>query len=120
MSNTTQSKLELEGVVSLVEFKDGVEVARHPLDSKVVLDALIAALAGGLDKMATQSGIKWEPIPKYGDHMRMVDFITDVKSEMLTDDDGFGHYATATHVSDREVDLSAINKSFTHVVWYSK
>jgi hypothetical protein len=44
-SGKREVKLELEGVVRLVEFKGGKRVASEPLDSKLVLDAIRASLA---------------------------------------------------------------------------
>lgn len=114
------SKLELDGVVYLVEFDGDKEIGREPLNSQIVLDALIASLAGGLDKMKASSHETWSPIDKNGNHMCMVDFISAVRSGMLTDDDGTGYYATATHVSEQTVDLAHIDRSYTHIVWFNK
>lgn len=64
---------------------------------------------------------RMEPLPDYGDHMTMEDFLELVENGDLTEDDGCGNYATATEMSGRTVDLDNIKKNeWTHVVWFNK
>lgn len=66
-----------------------------------------------------------EPIPTYGDHMTMKDFVDCCKSGGFIDYDGSGVYATATEMSDIGIEPSEVmsgsyRKDFTHVVWFNK
>lgn len=69
--------------------------------------------------------IKWTPVEP-GDHlMTLDDFEECVKIGGFIDYDGFGEFATATHVSDVEVwpssfDRSKVDPIFTHVCWYNR
>lgn len=68
---------------------------------------------------------KMEDLPDYGDHMAREEFYRNCANGMLTDNDGFGEYATATQVSDKKVHPSEVcdglwDSHFTHVVWYNK
>jgi len=69
--------------------------------------------------------LRAEPIPDYGDHMTMEEFIENVRSGLFTDDDGHGNYATADKMlSDRIVHPSMVecdlDTSWSHVVWFNK
>ena len=66
-----------------------------------------------------------EPIPDFGDHMKIEDFIKAVEAGMFIDYDGFGTYATEDYNTDlivkpSEVIMGTLNKKFTHVVWFNK
>ena len=66
-----------------------------------------------------------KPLPNYGDHMTLGDFLDCVESGLFIDDDGFGEYATATQVSGKKVHPSdvlakVIDTDYTHVVWYNR
>jgi hypothetical protein len=65
---------------------------------------------------------KMEPLPDYGDHLTMKEFLAMVENgDVDDDDDGSGNYATATEMSARTVDLNNIKKTaWTHVVWFNK
>jgi hypothetical protein len=79
-------------------------------------------------------GFKWhseplnptdEAIPSYGVLMTLDEFMLDVRSRLITDQEGYGKYATATKMSRKIVGASDvyadhIDESFTHVVWFSK
>lgn len=69
----------------------------------------------------------WEPIdPEFGDLMTIQEFIECVKDGTFIDYDGFGNYATATHVSNAYLQPSDIKDkgfdvlNFTHVLWYNR
>lgn len=60
-----------------------------------------------------------------GDHMTLGRFIKIVKSGFITDDDGYGYYATSSTVSCRPAIPSIIarghiSRKFTHVMWFNK
>jgi hypothetical protein len=66
-----------------------------------------------------------EPLPDYGDHMTLQEFIDACKSGCFIDYDGHGYYATATEMSDVLAQPSAIvhgqiRTDFTHVMWFNK
>ena len=70
-----------------------------------------------------------ELIPDYGDHMTIGEFACYVADASLLDCEGFGVWATDTHVSDKRVCpsnlsdgawLSGIPEYATHVVWFNK
>jgi hypothetical protein len=66
-----------------------------------------------------------EPIPDYGDHMKIEDFIEAVKAGAFIDYDGFGCYAMEDYTTDliikpSDVMIGTLNKNFTHVVWYNR
>ena len=63
-----------------------------------------------------------EPIPDYGLHMPIEEFIKDVRAGNYNEYDGSAYYATATKMSDICVmDMSRIgNTEFTHIVWFNK
>ena len=63
-----------------------------------------------------------KPIPDYGDHMTLREFIDNVESGGFIGYDGFGKYATATEMSDTIVYPSDVqvfdahDRKWTHVV----
>lgn len=66
-----------------------------------------------------------EPIPDYGDHMTIDDFVNRCREGWLIDYDGYGLYATATAMSNKAVYPSAVvtdlfDRSYTHVVWFNR
>lgn len=66
------------------------------------------------------------PLPDYGDLMTLDEFISCVRLDLFTDDDGGGcYYATEAGMSYEEVSPSdircgIINNKWTHVVWFNK
>ena len=69
--------------------------------------------------------IRFEPLPNYGDHMTMKDFIKCCKSGGFIDYDGHGVYATETQrtnslIFPSDVTSGKVDKEFTHVVWFNK
>lgn len=69
--------------------------------------------------------IEMEPIPDYGDHMTLEEFIDCCKCGGFSDYDGCGNYATDTEMSSLEISPGDIisgvyRKDFTHVVWFNK
>lgn len=66
-----------------------------------------------------------EPIPKYGRHMKLNMFISNVMSGGFIDYDGSGRYATETEISDIQIYPSDIRngiyrKDFKYIVWFNK
>lgn len=66
-----------------------------------------------------------KPIPPYGDHMRIDEFVESCHDGSFNDDDGYGYYATETTMSDTRITPSDItfgsyDKTFTHIVWFNK
>ena len=66
-----------------------------------------------------------KPIPEYGDHMTMEEWINGVTSSCLIDYDGYGYLATENSMSDIVIvpsDLLGfdIPKWWTHVVWFNR
>lgn len=60
-----------------------------------------------------------------GDYMEWDEFAAGVKSGGLSDDDGFGHLATSTQVSDVTITPSDLQHFpvplwVTHVLWYNR
>lgn len=60
-------------------------------------------------------------------HMTWDDFVSSCESNSFIDYDGFGEFATATHVSDETIKPSEVvapgfvkPEWVTHVVWYNK
>jgi len=66
------------------------------------------------------------PIPKYGEHMEMCEFVECVRRGVFSDYDGFAKYANRTEMFNRTICLRSIrsvlgpDKRFTHVVWFNK
>lgn len=71
---------------------------------------------------------KMVPIPDYGDHMTMEEFIGYVEDGGFMDHDGHGHYATEIEMlQEPYIDIlpsttidGRIDKKWTHVVWFNK
>ena len=66
-----------------------------------------------------------KPIPDYGDHMTLEQFVLCVEQHSFIDNDGSGYYATATEMTRLEaipsnITKGMINKEFSHVVWFNK
>lgn len=67
-----------------------------------------------------------EPLPEYGDHMTLAEFIENVESGMFIDYDGYGNYASETEmfsnltVNPSDVEDGKIDKKHTHVVWFNR
>jgi len=60
-----------------------------------------------------------------GDHMLLSEFVTNCKDGLFIDYDGYGHYATRTHVTNivvtpTDIMRGKIRTSFSHVMWYNK
>lgn len=71
--------------------------------------------------------VKFHPYNKLDKECKMTldEFIYGAKEEWLTDDDGYGYFATNTEVSNKEVFFDwdeevNLPKWVTHVVWYNK
>lgn len=71
--------------------------------------------------------LEWHPLPEFGDHMTMEEWIEDVKSGCLIDYDGYGKYASVDRMSslvvipsDVKYDNISGNTEFTHVVWFNR
>jgi hypothetical protein len=80
-----------------------------------------------LDKRAKMLllGVKFEPLPDYGDLFTLKEFEQDCKSGMLIDYDGTGYYAFKDEMSDKPANPSYfkagdIDRDFTHVMWFNK
>lgn len=69
-----------------------------------------------------------EPIPDYGDLLTIKEFLENVKSGTFIDYDGYGHWATATHILSGENVYPSACKGLnvksppraTHVVWFNR
>lgn len=69
--------------------------------------------------------IQMLPLPDYGDHMLIADFVAACRSGTFIDYDGYGYYATQTQESDKLIRPSEVMKghidwSFSHVMWYNR
>ena len=72
-----------------------------------------------------QPEAKMGPIPDYGDHMTMVDFLECCECGGFIDYDGSGCYATAEQktnigVIPSDVAKCKLDPRWTHVVWFNK
>jgi hypothetical protein len=68
---------------------------------------------------------KLEPLPDYGDHMTMEEFLDAVDEGCFIDYDGSGEYATATHTSNKSFRPSTVrnnneHEKWSHVVWFNR
>lgn len=73
--------------------------------------------------MIKTRGLK--PIPDYGAHMTMEEWINDVRAGGLIDYDGTGYYATRHGISDikvvpSDVAKGLVDRSWSHVMWFNK
>jgi hypothetical protein len=108
--------------------KESLEYKYGEACFKIVrLEREISVLKAKLEAMGKPEVVpdKMGPLPDYGDHMTLEEFTRGVKSGCLTDDDGCGNYASATEISNVNVDMWAIGNDkpdprFTHVVWFNK
>jgi hypothetical protein len=70
--------------------------------------------------------VKFNPLPDFGDHMPINEFIECVKTGGFIDYDGHGRLATQTEESDVLIYPSDINPDWkapewaTHVMWFNK
>lgn len=65
------------------------------------------------------------PIPEWGDHQPVTEFVNACKAGAFTDDDGTAYYATETEMSNVRVSCSTlatrgIGPMYSHVVWIAK
>jgi hypothetical protein len=70
-------------------------------------------------------GLKFEPIPIYGDLLTWESFVDCVDTGLFIDYDGYGHYSTEDKMSNKRIypsDLKTghILHGFTHVVWFNR
>lgn len=78
------------------------------------------------------SAVRKVPLPSYGKHMPVADFVERCLQGDFIDDDGYAHWASETEMYDnRSVNPSAVadydgklNVNFrrraTHVVWFNR
>jgi hypothetical protein len=69
--------------------------------------------------------VKLSPIPKYGWHISIEEFISNVEDRNLIDYDGWGYYATKDQMTNitvipSQIKRGEINKKYTHVVWMNR
>jgi hypothetical protein len=69
--------------------------------------------------------LKLNPIPDYGEHMTLDQFVWTCQIGGFINDDGSGEYATAHQVTNIIVHPSDIRKGnidrrWSHVVWYNR
>lgn len=71
--------------------------------------------------------LKTGPLPTYGNHMPIEQFVESCKNGGFIDYDGYGNYATKTEMFDKIVYPSDVTKKnykpkpeFTHVVWFNR
>lgn len=61
----------------------------------------------------------------YGDVMPLNEFIALVKNGMFIDYDGFGYYVkdgkeTNIKIHPSDIEMGAIRKEFSHIIWFNK
>lgn len=110
-----------EGNMSYTCMEEGLEKGEWEVEAHYRIGNLEGQ--GGATVIAAT--LRHSPIPDYGDHMTVEEFKALCDEGDITDDDGDGVYATATHMTD--VPASAddfydgrINREYTHVVWFNK
>lgn len=108
--------LEDECAKSGKSFEDMIEETKKERTSLYMLSKEIRLV----QEPTIEFGKRWK-----GDTLTLEDFITLSKDGELTDNDGYGFYATETGKSDIEIIPSDIieNKyrnDFTHVIWFGK
>ena len=69
--------------------------------------------------------LQLKPLPDYGDHMLLAEFVDCCRSRSFCDNDGTGYYATDNAISGKQVSPSevirgAVDNSFSHVMWFNK
>ena len=80
----------------------------------------------GIEVEVTKRVLK--PLPDYGDHMTMGEFIEHCRDGGFINYDGFGNYATDTEVLDEpSIDVKpsmvldgTIDLTWSHIVWYNR
>ena len=75
--------------------------------------------------MNQENEIKKEPIPGYGDHMTMKEFIEACRLYCFVDSDGIGNYAGIDFCTNKEISPSDVinnkyDNNYTHVMWFNK
>jgi len=94
--------------------------------AKIARDAIEAVIETAMvESMPHHPNIPDEPIPSYGDHMTLDEFVEICKSGGFVDYDGTGYYATATHMTRERAYPSkirdgVIDRTYTHVMWFNK
>jgi hypothetical protein len=68
---------------------------------------------------------KLEPLPDYGDLFAIAEFRECCEHNSITEDDGTGYYATATHMTNLEaspawIARGVIDHRWSHVMWFNK
>ncbi len=69
--------------------------------------------------------IKLTPLPNYGEHMKLREFINNCKNNSFIDYDGFGYYATKELITNKIVHPSdiinnRIDRNFSYIVWFNR
>ena len=69
--------------------------------------------------------VKMSPLPDYGEHMPLTEFVRLCKNLTFMDYDGTGYYATETAMSSKPVWPSQItddivDRAYTHVMWFNR
>jgi len=82
-------------------------------------------------KTSRTKRVKFEPLPNYGSHMTWAEFCESVTDGGFDDEDGSGTLATATEISNVNIQPSRLGRATrepipqphpwaTHVVWFNK
>lgn len=66
-----------------------------------------------------------KPLPNYGEHMNVEDFIVSCEAGAFLDYDGHGEYATEVEcttiiVHPSDVTKGKVDERWTHIMWYNK
>jgi hypothetical protein len=79
------------------------------------------------ERMMDREEIEMKPLPEYGDHMTVEEWLAAVDSGCFIDYDGHGKWANATQMSNKMVVPSDVSRKcfeiplgMTHVVWFNK
>jgi hypothetical protein len=68
--------------------------------------------------------VTFEPIPDYGEHMKIKEFSDCCLTGEFIDEDGLGYYATETQMTDIEIrpsDFTIVSSHpYTHIVWFNR
>lgn len=110
------SEIEDDCIKKGLPFSEFVDLAHKEAEGIYLIDKYKRLLQ---DPIVTY-GKEWK-----GDTMTLDEFKNSVKSGMLTDDDGYGYYATETSKSDviimpSDVKENLIREDFSHVIWFNK
>ncbi len=75
----------------------------------------------------SQTPVEWADLPKYGDLMRIEDWIECVEDGGFIDYDGSGTYSDGERMSNKTVHPSDVNadqliknEEFTRIVWFNR